>query len=194
MLAASTQEVLYTTWSGPAFAGVGRSSTRMFTVSREGGQEPLVMVQTKRLLPMLMPVTSDEAEVGELTVPDPETTVHNPVPTVGTLAVMVVLEPRQITWLVPAFDWVGCGSTVMTTVSTDGGQVPLVMVQMNLLGPMDKPFTDEEEEPALDIEPVPETSDQRPVPMVGIFPLNVAEEEHTDWSIPALAVVGRAST
>lgn len=152
------------------------------------------MVHTNRLLPMLMPVTSEEAEVGELTVPEPEATVQMPVPTVGTLAVIVVLDPRQITWLAPAFDWEGCGSTVITTVSTEGGQVPFVIVHMNLLGPMDKPFTAEEEEPALEIEPVPETSDQRPVPMVGIFPLNVAEEEHTDWSAPALAGVGIAST
>ena len=44
------------------------------------------------------------------------------------------------------------------------------------------------------IVPEPLTSVHVPVPFVGTFPVNVAVVPHTDWSLPAAAVVGEGVT
>lgn len=82
----------------------------MFTVSREGGQEPLLMVQTKRLRPVERPLTAEVGELTEVMVPVPDTSDHVPVPTEGVFPAKA-LVPEQITWSAPAAALVGSAST-----------------------------------------------------------------------------------
>ena len=67
-------------------------------------------------------------------------------------------------------------STLITTVSRETGQVPFVLVHLNLFAPTLKPFTVEVGEDGETIVPVPATSDQEPLPVVIVFPANDDEE------------------
>jgi hypothetical protein len=98
---------------GPAFAEVGGAFTVIVTLETDGGQEPLVIVHLKTFCPADNPVTVVLGKFGLLIVPLPETTVHEPVPTVGVLAERVTVCV-QIDWLGPALDGVGPGLTVMS--------------------------------------------------------------------------------
>ena len=82
----------------------------------------------------------------------------------------------------------------MITSSVEGGHVPLVIVHRNVLEPTTNPVTPEVGELGVVIVPVPLTKLHMPVPIAGVFPANVAVAVHNDWSGPALAVVGAAST
>ena len=64
----------------------------MITVSLEGGQEALLIVQTKVLAPTDNPVTPELGEEGVVTVAVPAITVHAPVPTVGALPASVAVD------------------------------------------------------------------------------------------------------
>jgi len=193
VLAEKTEVVAHITWSLPAFESVGKASTLITTVSREGGHEPLLMVHTKTLLPTDKPVTVDVEELEVVTVPVPEMSAHKAVPTDGVFAEKTD-ELEQIDWSVPALAIVGGASALIVTVSVEAGQEPLTMVHTNLLFPMARPVTEEVGELMEVMVPPPETSDHVPVPFTAIFPLRVAEVEQTDWSCPAFDVVGKAST
>ena len=80
-------------WSGPALAVVGGVYREIYTSSVEVVQEPLVIVQRKALFPTPIIVTPDVGEVGDVmvTVPEPPTIVHNPVPDIGVLPANVVV-------------------------------------------------------------------------------------------------------
>jgi hypothetical protein len=66
----------------------------MVIVSRDGGQEAFVIVQTNVFVPTDNPVTADVGEPGVVTVADPAITVHAPVPTVGGFAANVAVVPH----------------------------------------------------------------------------------------------------
>ena len=76
---------------------------------------------------MLNPVTPDVGEDVLLITPVPETTVHDPVPTMGVLAANDE-EEEQIVWSGPASAVVGSGSLKIVTWSTDAGHVPFETV------------------------------------------------------------------
>ena len=67
-------------------------------------------------------------EVGEVlsvkVIPEPEITVHNPVPTIGLLAARVVVVVPQSVWSGPALEVVGAGAT-STETGKDGPAQPL---------------------------------------------------------------------
>ena len=81
-------------WSGPAFEVVGNGSTFILTISVEEGQEPFDTVNIKIFTPKLNPVTAEVGDDGFVGTPVPDTSVHNPVPTVGTFALKVVDEEQ----------------------------------------------------------------------------------------------------
>jgi len=82
----------------------------------------------------------------------------------------------------------------MVTVLVDDGQTPFEMVHENKFVPTPKLLTVVVGDAGEEIVPLPESSDQAPVPMLLGFPASVALEEHICWLLPALAVVGVAST
>ena len=76
---------------GPTVDIVGISSTYNVTLETEARHGALEIVHSKIFVPKPKPVIVVFGEVGLVIVPLPETKVHNPVPTVGVLAVMVVV-------------------------------------------------------------------------------------------------------
>lgn len=83
----------------------------------------------------------------------------------------------------------------MVIVATEGVQAPLETAHWNTLFPTPSPVTAETGEEGVVILPVPEMSDQDPVPKAGTVALNVeAVVPQRVWSGPALATEGGAST
>jgi hypothetical protein len=78
------------------------------TSSVLGVHEPLLIVHRKVAeLPAGTPVTPELGAEGDVIVAVPETTDHNPVPTLGVLAAIVKLPLLQFAWSLPALDVVG---------------------------------------------------------------------------------------
>jgi hypothetical protein len=75
----------------PAFAMVGRSSTKMVTVETEDKQGELEIAHSKTFVPKPNPVMVVFGKVGFVIIPLPEINVHKPVPTIGVFAAIVVV-------------------------------------------------------------------------------------------------------
>lgn len=71
---------------------------------------------------------------------------------------------------------------------------PFEIVQVKTFAPTANPETLVEADDALLKEPEPETKDQTPLPIAGIFANRFAEFEHICWLFPALDELGMAST
>ena len=71
------------------------------------------------------------------------------------------------------------------TSSVELGQLPPAIVQRNVFSPADKLLTVVVGSLALANVPLPEITDQVPVPEVGALAASVAVVPHTDWSGPA---------
>src|SRR5207247_250669 len=97
---------------------------------------------------------------------------------------------EQTVWSVPAFAGVPLISRLMVTVSRDGGQIPLLIVQTNVFAPDDNPVTPDAGLPGVVTVALPAIIVHNPVPGVGVLPANVVVVEQTVSSVPALAVVG----
>ena len=177
-LAANVAAVAQTVASGPAFAVVGAASRVIETLSFDGGHDPLVTVQTKVLPPTERPVTPDDGSAGVVTLPDPASTVHAPVPTVGVLPARVAIVKQTVS-SGPALAVVGGASRVITTVSFDEGQLAFVIVQTNAFAPTERPVTPEVGSPGVVTLPVPVRTVHAPVPTDGVLAANVAAVEHT---------------
>src|SRR5258708_14141910 len=152
--------------SGPAFADVGDASRVITTVSFEGGQLKLLIVQTNMLAPTERPVTPDVGFPGVVTLPDPPSTVHAPVPTFGVLPARVAVVAQTVS-SGPAFAAVGDSSRVIVTLSFDGGQDPFVTVQTKVLVPTERPVTPDVRSPGVVTLAVPVITVHAPVPTVG---------------------------
>ena len=61
-----------------------------------GVQVPLVIVQVKVFIPVVIPVTPLVGLVGVVTVPVPAVTVHTPVPTTAVLAFKVAIGEQIV--------------------------------------------------------------------------------------------------
>lgn len=79
---------------------------------------------------------------------------------------------------------------VKITSSAEGAHTPFEIVQRITTVPVLKPEIVAAGLVGLLKVAVPETIDQSPVPVIGVFPERVWLLAHTDWSTPALAVVG----
>jgi hypothetical protein len=176
-------------WSGPAFETDGGVSRLMTISSVEGGQLPLLIVHRITLVPNDSPVTVVFGSPGAVMTPEPETNDHAPDPTAGVFPASVA-EAVQIIWSGPALATVGRLSLVITTPSVEGGQAPLLIVQMKIFGPGPRPVIPLPGWDGFAMDPLPERSVQIPEPTAGVFPARVAESAHTDWSGPAFDTVG----
>lgn len=67
----------------------------------------------------------------------------------------------------------------MTTVSADEGQVPLLMSHWKEFAPMDSAVTADDSSVDIAGVPVPVISVHNPFPVSGVFPANVADDEHS---------------
>ena len=188
VLPASVAEVAHTVWSAPAAATVGLSLLVMVTSSEVAVQGALLMVQRNTFAPTPKPVIPEVGELEEVIVPLPETSVHDPVPTVAVLPARVAVV-AHIVWSAPALAAVGLSLLVMVTSSDVAAQGALVMVQRNTLVPTANPVMPEFAALGEVIVAVPETNVHDPVPAVGVLPARVAVAAHTVWSAPALAIV-----
>ena len=108
----------------------------------------------------------------------------------------VVFSPTLIVLLLGWLVIEGEALTVMTTSSVEGEQGALEIVHLNVAdAPITNPVTPEVGDEGVVIVAVPETTDQFPVPTVGVLPANVVVVTlQRFWSEPALAVVGLAFT
>jgi hypothetical protein len=150
----------------------------MVISSVEGMHEPFEIVHRKVFTPTLKPVTPEVGEDGVVTVAVPEITVHIPVPATGVFPASVLVVSQSV-WSVPAADVVGGVSRSIVISSVEGAQVPLEIVQRNVLMPILNPVTpDEGEEGAVTV-PVPAITVQIPVPVTGMFPVIVAVVKQT---------------
>lgn len=140
-------------------------------------------------MPLPKPVTDEVGELAEVMVPLPDARVQVPLPIIGTLPLKLVAV-EQMVWSMPALATVGSASTVMITVSFEAGQVPFTMLQTNTFWPMLSPVTDEVAELTLPNVPLPDTSDQVPVPVVGTLAAKADELEQICWLAPAFDTVG----
>jgi hypothetical protein len=68
----------------------------MLTSSKDGVQTPFEIVHLKVLVPVDNPETEVFARFAFAKVPDPETTVHTPLPTDGTLPLRLVTVAQII--------------------------------------------------------------------------------------------------
>jgi hypothetical protein len=116
-------------------------------------------------------------EVGDDGTPVPETKIHVPLPITGVLPAKVD-DDAQIVWSDPAFAVVGFASTLIVIKSSEGGQVPFEIRHLKIFAPMLNPVTTDDGEFGDEGIPVPETKDQVPVPVVGVFPVKLDELAH----------------
>jgi hypothetical protein len=177
----------------PALATLGLKKRVTDTVEVLGGHTPLLMVHANTLVPTPKKFTAEVGEFADATIPLPDTKLHVPVPTSGVLPARFVLVIAQILKLTPAFDGVGVLNCVTSTVDTDTGQTPLLMLHSNTFDPMPKPTTAVVGEVGTPINPEPASRFHTPIPTVGVLPVNVVEDVHKVCVGPALATVGKSS-
>ena len=184
---------LQSVWSAPAAAVVGGSSTEMMTSSVDGTQEPLVIVQRKVAeVPITNPVTPEVGLDGVVTVTIPETTDQAPVPTAGVFPAKVAVVTLHKFWSGPAAAMVTASPLSITISSVEAGQTPLEIVHRKVsVVAATNPETAEVGEAGTSTVAVPKTTDQLPVPIVGVFPASiVVDAAHNNWSGPAVEIVG----
>jgi hypothetical protein len=148
------------------------------TVSLDGGQLALLIVQTNVLAPTESPVAPELGSPGVVTAPLPAITDHRPDPTVAVLPASVAVV-EQTVWSVPAFAAVGEASLVIVTLSEEAGHDPLLIVQTNVLAPTLRPVTPDAGLPGAVTAPVPAITVHVPVPTVAVFPASVVAVEQT---------------
>lgn len=101
-VAAKTVGELQTDMEAITAGMVGLISRFIMTVSNIGAQPPPLICQTNVLTPAPRAVTVVVPELIFANVPDPETTLHVPVPLVGVFAA-ITAEVVQTLWSAPAF-------------------------------------------------------------------------------------------
>jgi hypothetical protein len=118
-------------------------------------------------------VTGVEKLPGEIILPEPESSDHEPVPGAGAVA-MSVAPDVQMVWLDPALA-VGGRSLVMLTAEVAVGQLPLLTVHKNKFVPVPSELTCDEALFNALMFPLPEIRDQLPVPAGGAVADSVAK-------------------
>ena len=151
---------------------VGAMECVMLTVSEEGGQTPLEIVQTKVLVPILRPATVGFEIFGSETLPLPTSVLQVPEPIPGMFPERVENVSQAIA-SIPASAGVGISSRVMVTVSAEDGHTPLEMVHEKELLPVPMPAKAEVGLPGVAAEPLPVIIAQFPEPTEGVFAAKV---------------------
>lgn len=172
--------------SGPALGVIGFLSTKIFNVSIEAGQIPLLTVHTMVFAPGLKLLT---VEFGSLISPNTmaELDDQTPDPFVGVSASRNPLVLHKLV-SIPAFAMDGGGRLITLTVSRVGGQFPVVTVQIKALIPDPNPLMLETGEVGSSKIPSPEIKVHNPVPGVGSVAFNEAVSLlHILMSEPAFA-------
>ena len=106
----------------------------------------------------------------------PDCNVHKPVPTVGVFPANIAVVTLHKVWSTLAAAAVGLSATLIITSLVSSGQVPLEIVQRNVdEPPIVNAVTPEVSESGVVIKAEPDTTDQFPVPVPGIFPAKVVE-------------------
>jgi len=80
----------------PALETVGKLSRTIATVELEAAHTPLIILHLKMFVPTPNPVIVVLGEVGDVIVPDPETKIQLPVPTVGVFAFIVAVVAQTV--------------------------------------------------------------------------------------------------
>ena len=125
-------------------------------------------------LPTTKPVIPEVGEEAVVMVAVPDTTVQVPLPDVGVFPARVVAVTLHKLWSVLAVAVVGGVDTLITTSSVELVQAPLAIVHLKVAElPTTSPIIPELGELALEMVAVPETTDQVPLPAVGVFPARV---------------------
>jgi hypothetical protein len=178
-----------TVWGLPATDVVGAADTFIVTVEELGVHGGLLIVHWKTFAPVPNPVSPDVAEDGVVIVPVPLTSVHRPEPEVGELPANVAVVPQTV-WGFPATEVVGAATPVIVTWLVDGEQPAKEIVHWKTFAPVPNPVIPEVGEEGVVIVPAPLISDHAPVPVVAVFPANVAVVPQMVCGLPAAAVVG----
>ena len=110
--------------SAPALAAVGLSLLVMVISSDVAVHGALLMVQRNTFAPTPKPVIPEVGELEVVIVPAPETSVHDPAPTVAVLPARVAVV-AQINWSAPAAALVGVAITVIVPVAFTEPQPPV---------------------------------------------------------------------
>jgi hypothetical protein len=113
-------ELIHTVWFGPAAATEGGALIVKVTFEVDDVQGGLSIDHIKTVTPGVNPVTVVFRTNGFVIVPDPETKVHEPVPTAGAFPARVaVADPdiAQSVWLGTALAIVGAALPSITILS-----------------------------------------------------------------------------
>ncbi len=144
----------------------------MLNDADDGGQFPFVTVQVNVFVPMLRLFTLVDTELALPSDAVPEPTVQRPVPMLGAVALIVPVA-EQICWSAPTVAVLGGKLRRMFTSSKTAGQTPFVTVQRRTTFPSLNPETPLRLFETSASDPLPETTDQTPFPIVGEAAFNV---------------------
>jgi hypothetical protein len=160
-------------------------------------QAPLTSCHSKTLSPNPNPVTSLFCKFGSLNKPLPEIIDQLARPIVGLFADKTVEgELIQSDWFDPAMDVPGKSKTERVKVEIGETQTPLIIVQPTTVFPKVNPVSKVVGEVDAVTAPLPESTDQLPTPVIGVFPNNVVVGDVIQilWLDPAKAGVALSST
>jgi hypothetical protein len=165
------------------------------TLETEFAQGGLEIVHAKTLAPIPKPVMLLVGERELLITPVPDTRVHEPLPTVGLLAAIVVVGLKaQIVWFGPALANDGAAFVVIVIFETEEAQGELLIDQVKTVNPGVNPVIEDVGERELVIMPDPETLIQLPIPIEGALAARTVDPAVTQtvWLEPAFEIVGAA--
>ena len=117
---------------------------------------------------------------------------HVPVPIVGATAVSVGVNPQK-KMLGPALTGPTFATEVIESVEELDGQTPFEIVHCKIFVPVEILVKADNGEVGETIVPVPEISDQLPVPIAGMLAVKVVLLTQIVWLVPALETDGLAS-
>lgn len=169
--------------------GLGRLFLRMLSVSIDGGQAPLLIVQVNEDGPSGTLERPELGLEGVAIVPPPVKIAHKPEPIAGRFPLRL-MEESHMAMSGPAKAGVGGRSRTMVTVSLLGGQTPLVIDQMKTLVPAPSAEMFVLGPAGVAMLPEPENKYQSPVPIKGALPETEVLVPQSAWLALADAGVG----
>ena len=195
MYGAEALAALRSTWSPshrveslPRFSA-GSGLVLMWRVLLTLGQVPLLTVHSTSLSPCCRPLTVVLLLFTSSIVALPPLIDHAPVPMLGAVAAMAPLVP-QISFAAKTLSLIGCASTFTMTLDTDGGQTPLLIVQVKVLSPICSTDTFDVADKLSLMVALPVHD---PIPTVGMFAASALSLVQISCAVPASEGLGSAS-